>query len=64
LLRTPQRQSSRVLDDGDAYAPLEADAIVAGYRIEEEIGKGGMVVTHRASQTAVGREVALKLILA
>ncbi len=42
--------------------PLEPTAIIAGYRIEEAIGRGGMGVVYRATQLALGRAVAVKLI--
>jgi CHASE2 domain-containing sensor protein len=43
---------------------LEPTAIIAGYRIEEAIGRGGMGVVYRATQLALDRPVALKLIAA
>lgn len=42
--------------------PIEPTAIIAGYRIEEVIGRGGMGVVYRARQLALDREVAIKLI--
>jgi predicted Ser/Thr protein kinase len=42
--------------------PIEPTAIIAGYRIEEVLGRGGMGVVYRARQLALDREVAVKLI--
>ncbi len=43
-------------------ASLEPTSVIAGYRVEEIIGRGGMGVVYRADQLALGRPVALKLI--
>jgi serine/threonine protein kinase len=42
--------------------PLEPTAIIAGYRIDRAIGRGGMGVVYHATQLALGRSVAIKLI--
>ena len=44
------------------HRPLEPTAIIAGYRIERAIGRGGMGVVYRATQLALERPVAIKLI--
>jgi CHASE2 domain-containing sensor protein len=43
-------------------APIAPSAIVGGYRLEEVVGRGGMGVVYRATQLALERHVALKLI--
>jgi serine/threonine protein kinase len=37
--------------------------VIKGYELRERIGSGGFGVVHRAFQTTVGREVAIKIIL-
>jgi serine/threonine protein kinase/CHASE2 domain-containing sensor protein len=46
----------------EGHGLLEPTAIVAGYELEQVIGRGGMGVVYRASQLALGRAVAVKLI--
>ena len=37
--------------------------VVKGYELHERIGVGGFGVVYRASQPAIGREVAIKIVL-
>jgi CHASE2 domain-containing sensor protein/predicted Ser/Thr protein kinase len=48
--------------EGSMRGGLAPTAVVAGYRIEEQIGRGGMGVVYRATQLALDRSVAIKLI--
>src|ERR687896_889063 len=43
-------------------AELASGAVIAGYRIEGVAGRGGMGMVYRATQLALDRPVALKLI--
>jgi len=47
---------------GSGSRSLEPTAIIAGYRIDAVVGRGGMGVVYRATQLALDRTVAVKLI--
>jgi serine/threonine protein kinase len=42
---------------------MESSTLLKGYELRERIGAGGFGVVHRAYQSTVGREVAIKIIL-
>ena len=45
--------------DGPEFA---AGSLVAGYRLEEQIGRGGMAMVYRAHDSRLDRDVALKIL--
>ena len=47
---------------GGLLAGFSAGSLVAGYRLEEQVGAGGMAVMFRARDERLGRPVALKLL--
>src|SRR4051812_5008519 len=47
---------------GDATIDGQLDTVVAGYRIVEELGRGGTSVVYRAEHVRLGRTAALKLL--
>ena len=45
-----------------AVADIRIGTVLAGYRVEERIGRGGMSVVYRADHLRLKRKVALKLL--
>lgn len=56
VLSAPERTG------GAGELPLSATSVIAGYRMEEVVGRGAMGVVYKATQLALARPVAIKVI--
>jgi len=55
---------SQLVTDDEIADPLLGTVLLEQFRIEEQIGTGGMGTVYRAHQTTVGRDVAIKVLRA
>ena len=51
-----------LVTDEEIADPLMGTVLLEQFRIEEQIGTGGMGTVYRAHQTTVGRDVAIKVL--
>jgi serine/threonine protein kinase len=63
-VQSEQASAGGVVSDEAPWpgSSIPAGARVAGYRLDEQIGRGGMAVVYRAHDLQLDRQVALKVL--